>query len=77
MLSILGFYFYVILSIVSGETPSESNSFIATYILIFFADIILFSTVSACISVYFAHYIIKNNLTKTGLYKFISKVIEL
>lgn len=49
LLSLLGFYYYLILAIVSGQEPSESNYSMLSYLMFTLCDLLVISFISAAI----------------------------
>ncbi|KAL4465242.1 hypothetical protein ABPG74_001956 [Tetrahymena malaccensis] len=57
MLSLLSLYYYVILSIISGQSESYSNRKVSSFFIMFGVDFLFFSTIISMFSIYIFNYI--------------------
>ncbi|EAS02138.2 bowman-birk serine protease inhibitor family protein (macronuclear) [Tetrahymena thermophila SB210] len=77
-LTVLLTYYYIILSIVSGETKEYSNKAILTFMLYLFMDLLLISMISAIIQKYVAGFLLRTQKEQlTGCKLLLYRLFEL
>ena len=57
---LLIFYYYLILSIVSGQEYSESNTAMTSYLIVFVTDLLVVAVIFSIILRYLAVYVLQN-----------------
>ena len=58
LMALLIFYYYLILSIVSGQDYSESNTAMISYLIIFVTDLLVVATIISIVLRYLAIYVL-------------------